>query len=411
MEKSELTSMKPYLPLLLVLGSVTAFGPLSIDMYLPAFPVISQEFNASISKVELTLAAFFIGLSFGQIIYGPLADRFGRKKPLYIGLAIYIISSFLCAQAKNIESLILFRFLQSLGACAGMVISRAIVRDMFKPQDSAKVFSTLMLITAAAPILAPVIGSLFIQHFSWHFLFYLLTFLSTCSLIGMHFLLPETAKENPDYKFKNVFGNYLKILKDKKFLGYALAGSFAQAGMFAYITGSPFVFIEYFGIASKYYGVIFGTNAIALVTFSQINSRLVMKHDLKKLFKFIFAAVLLCSIALIVAGLVASHFLIIAIPLFLYAGVMGMIFPNTTAAALSDQAKMAGSASALIGCIQFSCAALASAFVSSMHATSPVVMTSTMGVCGFIAFFFYYFIVVKKVNRINLSDINQAPIA
>lgn len=409
--QSNSTSMKPYLPLLLVLGSVTCFGPLSIDMYLPAFPQISTDFGVSLSQVELTLAIYFLGLASGQIFYGPLADRYGRRKPLLAGVFIYVLASFFCATANSIESLIFFRFLQSLGSCAGMVISRAVVRDMFKPQESARVFSTLMLITAAAPILAPIIGGFIIQYFNWHWLFYILTFLSSLALIGVYFFLPETATPNKDYQFKHVFKTYLAISKDKKFLGYALAGGAAQAGMFAYITGSPFVFIEYFGIPSKYYGFIFGTNAFALITAAQINSRLVQKIELRKIFKIIFLSILFAGFALTLMGLIATHFLMIAIPLFFYIGIMGMVFPNTTAAALSDQGKNAGSASALIGSIQFSCAALASTIVSALHATTPVAMTSVMGVCGTLSFLFYYFIVVKKVNRVSPSDLNQTPVA
>lgn len=391
--------LKSHLPLLLILGSVTAFGPISIDMYLPAFPEISRVFNTSISNVELTLAVFFLGLATGQIIYGPLSDRYGRKKPLYAGLIIYTISSFLCAQAKDINSLIVFRFLQSLGSCAGMVISRAIVRDMFPPQDSAKVFSTLMLIIGAAPILAPIAGGAITQYLDWHWLFYFMSAASLCSLLGMHFFLKETKIDDPSYEFKNVFKTYASILSDKKFLGYALAGGSAQAGMFAYITGSPFVFIEYFGIPSKYYGLIFGTNAFALITCSQINSRMVSKHSLKKILKYVFSLILVLALLLITSGHIGGHFLVVAIPLFFYIGCLGMVFPNTTASALSDQGKHAGSASALIGTLQFTLAALASTTVSSLHATDAKVMTSVMGGFGILAFTSYYFIVVKKVNR------------
>lgn len=392
-------SLKPHLPLLLILGSVTAFGPLSIDMYLPAFPEISKEFNVPMSSVELTLAVFFVGLAIGQMIYGPLSDRFGRKKPLYVGLLIYIVSSFLCASATNINSLIIFRFMQSLGSCAGMVISRAIVRDMFPPQDSAKVFSTLMLIIGAAPILAPMLGGVVTQYLSWHWLFYILVILSSLSLLGVHFYLPETRGEDNSFILRNVFKTYAHILFDKKFMGYALAGGCAQAGMFAYITGSPFVFIEYFGIPAEYYGLLFGVNAFALIGFSQVNARLVHHYSLQKILKFVFSIVLFLSLALIVAGLVGKNYLSVAIPLFFFIGSLGMIFPNTVASALSDQGKNAGSASALIGTLQFTLAALSSAIVSYFHATNAVVMTSVMGIFGILSFAFYYGIVVKKVDR------------
>lgn len=396
--------LKSHLPLLLILGSVTAFGPLSIDMYLPAFPAIAREFNTSISTIELTLAVFFMGLAAGQMIYGPLADRFGRKKPLYAGLIIYILSSFLCATATNANALIVYRFFQSLGACAGMVISRAIVRDQFPPQDSAKVFSALMLITGAAPILAPIAGGAITAYLSWNWLFYFMFAASLCSLAGVHFLLKETKGNDPHYKFQNVFKTYASILKDRKFLGYALSGGCVYAGMFAYITGSPFVFIEYFGIPAKYYGFLFGSNAMALITCSQINGRLVQRHSLPSILKTVFFIIMLLSIILFGAGLVARHFLAVALPLFFYVGCLGMVFPNTTAAALADQGRHAGSASALIGTLQFSMAAASSALVSSFHATNAVVMTSIMAGFGFLAFATYYFIVLKiKTHKESFS--------
>lgn len=386
--------------LLLILGSITAFGPLSIDMYLPAFPQISREFGATLSRVELTLAAFFAGLAIGQLFYGPLSDRFGRKKPLYAGLLIYLFSSYMCASTSSIEALIVFRFLQALGSCSGMVISRAIVRDLYQTQDSARVFSTLMLIMGAAPILAPLIGGYISLHFSWRWLFWLLVFLSSGVLVAIFHFLPETKSPNPQYTLKHALRTYAVILKDQKFMGYALSGGCAQAGMFAYITGSPFVFINFFKIPSQYFGLIFGANAFALIVFSQINGKLVHYYDLHQILKKVYGCLLIISIGLLVAGLKGSHYLMLAVPLFFYIGLLGLVFPNSMAQALSGHGQNAGSASSLVGTIQFTLASIASSLVSSFHANGPLTMTAIMTFFGISAFLLFKTMVDGPIKEI-----------
>lgn len=394
------TTIKDYLPLLFLLGSITVVGPLAIDLYLPAFPAISHDLGAPIAKVELTLAAFFIGLASGQIIYGPLSDRFGRRKPLIVGMLIYVIASFLCSTAKSVEALILYRFLQSLGSCAGLVISRAIVRDLFKPIESAKVFSTLMLITAAAPILAPTLGGLIVSFLNWKWIFLSLGIFSSLSFILLVTFLPETAVINPEYNFKKVIPTYWEILKDRSFTAYALSGSFAQASLFAFLTGSPFVFIEYFKIPSDTYGLIFGINALFIVTVAQINARALNKIEMSKVFRLTFFFVLIIGTLLALCGYLATHYLMISIPVMLFMGSMGILFPLTTAQALAKQGPRAGSASALIGTIQYTFAALASFSVSLFNAKTPFVMTGLMATYSFLSFVCYYFLVMKYEKRL-----------
>lgn len=371
--------------LITVLGALTAFGPLSIDMYLPALPRIARDFAVPLSTVQLSLTSFFIGLAFGQVFYGPLADRFGRKLPLYIGLSIYTVASLVCAVSSNSDNLIAARFFQAIGSCSGMVASRAVVRDLFDEKDSAKVFSLLMLVMGAAPILAPLIGGYVSEAFGWRVLFVILAALSTMSLIAVRFLLPETKKANPEAKLLKALSTYLSIAKDGRFVGYAVAGGAAQAGMFAYITGSPFVFINLFGIAPENYGWIFGSNALALIAASQLNVRLLKRSSPERILALAFPILALAGLGLLVSSVFDLGFVPVVASLFIYVGFLGITFPNTTAAALVHEGRRAGSASALLGTIQFILAALASAAVSFFHDGTSVSMAIVIAGCGLLA--------------------------
>jgi DHA1 family bicyclomycin/chloramphenicol resistance-like MFS transporter len=372
--------------LVIILASLTAFSPLSIDMYLPAFPQIADAFGVPVAKVELSLATFFVGLSFGQLLYGTATDRFGRKKPLYVGLILYCIASLLCVIAPNIETLIALRLFQALGACGGIVIARATVRDLFDHSESARVFSLLMLVMGIAPILAPLFGGYVSLFFGWRAIFGVVAVISAISLAAVYRFLPETKAPNPDVRLGKTFGIYLEILKDKNFLGFALAGGLAQAGMFAFITGSPFVFIELFGIPAQHYGWIFGSNALGMVALSQINSRLVRSVNPTLLLRRCLFVTACIGLLLILAGVFGFGFWGVAIPIFLYIGSLGMILPNATAGALAEQTENAGSASALLGTLQYGLAAVASSLVSHFNNGTSLAMTALVGACGIAAF-------------------------
>ncbi|MEP7274638.1 MAG: multidrug effflux MFS transporter, partial [Acidobacteriota bacterium] len=269
--------------LVLILGALTAFAPLSIDMYLPSFPSLEVDLHASSTAVQFSLASFFIGLAAGQALYGPLADRFGRKKPLYVGLSLYVLASIGCAFAPTIEALIALRFLQAIGGCAGIVVARAMVRDLFDHRDSARVFSLLTLVLGVAPILAPLAGGYVLKYFGWRVIFGLLVAFGTFCLIISAIFLPETlpesarnvrAKDNPVLSALRV---YRQLFVDRRFIGYALAGGVAQAGLFAYISNSPFIFIKLYGVSEQRYGLFFGMNAFGLIAASQLNHRLLAR--------------------------------------------------------------------------------------------------------------------------------------
>lgn len=399
------TANRPLALLVVILASLTAFAPLSIDMYLPSFPKIAEDFGVSVARVELSLAAFFIGLAFGQLLYGSATDRFGRKRPLYVGLSIYCIASFACAFAPSVETLIVLRFFQAIGACGGIVIARAMVRDLFDHGESARVFSLLMLVMGVAPILAPLIGGYVALFFGWHAIFAVVSVISALCLAAVYIYLPETREPDKTVRLSGTFGIYLNILKDKRFLGFTLTGGLAQAGMFAYITGSPFVFIELFGVPAEYYGWIFGSNAVGLIALSQINGRLVRSYDPTSILRFSISATAFFGLLLIIAGVFSFGFWGVVIPVFLFVASLGMVFPNSTAGALSEQSQNAGSASALLGSLQYALAATASSLVSFFNNGSSLAMTALVGVCGIAAFLTFYLLIrAKKVEQFPIAE-------
>lgn len=389
-----------------ILASLTAFAPLSIDMYLPSFPRIAEEFSVPDPTVELSLASFFVGLALGQLFYGTATDRFGRKHPLYVGLTIYFISSIVCAVSPNIETLIAARFFQALGACGGIVIARAMVRDLFTHQESARVFSLLLLVMGVAPILAPLIGGYVALFFGWRAIFFVVAGVSLIVLWATANFLPETKEPNPAVKISNTFQNYWRIFKDREFLGFTLTGGFAQAGMFAYITGSPFVFIQIFGVPSEKFGWVFGTNALGLIALSQLNGRLLKTYDPNDILRKCLMVTAIFCVALILAGIFKLGFWGVAIPLFLFMASLGMIFPNSTAGALSKQGAMAGTASALIGSLQYGLAAISSSLVSSLNNGTTLPVTLLIGGCGIAAFLVFTFLISRKSE--NKSEIEAA---
>jgi DHA1 family bicyclomycin/chloramphenicol resistance-like MFS transporter len=368
--------------LVFILATLTAFGPLSIDMYLPAFPQIANDFHTSIVTVQLSLTSFFLGLALGQLFYGPVIDRFGRKPPVYFGLVVYGLASILCAVAPSVEILILGRFLQALGACAGMVVSRAVVRDLYEERDAARVFSLLMLVMGVAPILAPIVGGYITTHWGWHSVFGLLGSISLICLFAVFAVLPETRGPNPLVKLSSALQTYGSIAKNRRFIGYTISGALAQAGMFAYITGSPFVFIELFKVPAAHYGWIFGSNAFGLIAASQINVRLLKKTPPEKILRYSFGILALASISLVLATVARLGFWGLVIPLFVYIATLGITLPNTAAAALSSEGARAGSASAFLGTMQFTLAAITSAAVSSFDTGTSMPMSATMASCG-----------------------------
>lgn len=378
------TSKHSFLARLLILGSLTAIGPLSVDMYLPALPEIARHFKSSLASVEMSLASYFLGLAIGQVFYGPFIDRLGRKPPLFFGLAIYFLSSIACFFASSVHVLVAARFFQALGGCASIVVPRAIVRDLYEEREAARVFSLLMLVMGLAPILAPLIGGYVTLYLGWRTIFSGLALISLLCLSTAFFFLPETAGS---FSVRgSILKTYANILSDRRFFGPALAGSIAQAGMFAYITGSPFVFIEFFGIAANNYGWIFGSNALLLIAMSQINARLLKRHSPMRILRTVFALIALSSSALLLSSLLNLGLIAHIVSLGAFVGLLGATFPNTTAVALAHEGTRAGSASALLGTLQFTMAAIAAGVISLLHAKSSLPMAGVVSFCGISSF-------------------------
>jgi len=372
------------LRMVLILGALSAFGPLAIDFYLPAFPAMAQAFATDEKHVQTTLAAYFLGLSIGQLAYGPVADRFGRRKPLLFGVTLFTLASLACAYAPNLDTLVLARFVQALGGCAGMVLSRAIVSDKCDPVASAKVFSQLMLVMGLAPILAPMLGGVLVNLAGWQSIFLVLSLFSAACLLAVSLGLPESLPADmPRQPLSGALRQYLRLLNDRVFLGHALTGGIAIAGMFAYIAGSPFVFIKLYGVPAEHYGWLFGTNAAGFILVAQVNARLLAKRGpafllVRAVWMYLAAGLLLLG----VAALRPSQLWPLLVPLFVCIASLGCIIPNASACAMSGQGARAGSASALMGCLQFSVAAGAAALVGLLHDGSAVPMTLVISLCG-----------------------------
>jgi MFS transporter, DHA1 family, multidrug resistance protein len=368
-----------------MLGSLTALGPLSIDMYLPSFQAIARDLTASPAQVQLTLAVFFVALGIGQAFYGPLSDRFGRRRPLCFGLALYVLASAGCALARSIEALVAWRFAQALGGCAGMVIARAVVRDCFDEREAARFFSLLILVTGLAPILAPSIGGQILVFFSWRAIFWTLAGFALVGFITATFVLPESLppERRTEGGVATALRVYARLLRDRAFMRYALSGALVISGMFAYIFGSPFVFMQIYGVRPERFGWIFGAIALGLISASQLN-RVVLARV---------AGARILSHALVVTAAAGVILLVMAWtgvgalagllgPLFVYIASLGFVLPNVIATALGPQGLNAGTASALLGTLQFGAGATVGALLGVLGDGTAVPMAGLIAACG-----------------------------
>lgn len=390
---------------ILVLGMITAIGPFSIDMYLPAFADIAADLHTTVGHVSLSLSSFFIGISLGQFIYGPMLDRFGRKKPLFAGLFIYLAASAMCALAQSADMLIALRFLQALGGCAGMVASRAMVRDIFSVEDNAKVFSMLMLVVGISPIIAPTLGSLVTVELGWHYIFVILAIMALIIVLAIHFGLPESREADPDYSLKPaaIFRNFGLVIKEPQFYTYAFTGAAAAAGLYAYIAGSPAVFLQIFKVSEHQYGLIFALVAGGLIIATQLNRLLLRTYKSEQIIPVALCMQSVAGISLFVGSLTGWIGLAGTIILLLmFLSCQGFTFPNSSALSMAPFAKNAGSASALMGAVQMSLGAVSSGLVSVLSNGTALPMTAVMACCAIISLIILYF--GKRMIRYKASD-------
>ncbi len=382
------TAESRLLSMVMVLGLLSTFAPISIDMYLPSLPTIGREYLASTGDVQLTLSAFFIGFALGQLFWGPLSDKFGRRPMLIAGVVLFIVTSALCALSTSIEALTGFRALQALGGGAGTVIARAVVRDRFDTDHGARVMSYMMLVTALAPLCAPLIGGYVLQWFGWRMIFWILTGFGAICLVTLLVGLPESNPRERRSKAAiwRVFAGYAGVFVDLRVVASLLTGGFAFAGMFAYISGTPFVYIELFGVPPEAYGYLFGLNIVSLMIAAYINGKLVIRHGTKRLVVF-GASLAACSggALLYTAWSGASGLVGIVIPLIFYLGSISFISANAIALAVEGYPTKAGTVVAVFGASQFGFGAIAGTSVGQLYNNTPVPMAAVIAGCGLIS--------------------------
>lgn len=375
------------LSILLILGALSALGPLAIDMYLPSFAAMATALDTEIESIQYTLAAYFVGLALGQLMYGPVVDRWGRRKPLLIGLTLFVLSSAACALSDQLGWLIAARFVQALGGCAGMVISRAVVRDICATDQLGKAYSQLMLVMGVAPILAPMLGGALLVWYGWHSIFWLLTLFSALCLLSVLCLLPETQKaEHRAASLWSAVRQYRDLLGDHSFLALCITSGLAMGCMFAYIAGSPFVFMEMYALSPNHYSWLFGGNAAGFILMSQINVRLNQLRGAEFwLGRFLIALCVLTAVILLVAAIQPTSVWVLASVFFSLMVVLGGILPNAAACAMAQQGRRAGSASAMMGSLQFTVAACTASLVGVFHTGNAIPLAGVLFGCALLA--------------------------
>jgi DHA1 family bicyclomycin/chloramphenicol resistance-like MFS transporter len=357
-------------------------------MYLPGFPAIAKDLHTDVERVGLSLSSYFIGISAGQLLYGPLLDRFGRKKPLYAGLLLYILATWGCMLSASVENLIAVRFIQAVGSCAAAVTAMAMVRDLFPVSENAKVFALLMLVVGASPMIAPTVGGYVTNAFGWHSVFLILLLLGAAILVAVFFFLPESYEPDPAYSLKPgpILASFRTVLTEPQFYTYAFTGAIAFSGLFAYVSGSPKVFMDLFQVSGKTYGWIFAALSVGFIGSSQVNTVLLRKYRSQQIVRAALIAQAITGVVFVgaaVNGLLGLGSTLVL--LFMFLCCLGLVNPNTAALTLAPFARNAGSASALMGALQMGIGALASVGVSMWKADSVVPMAMIMAVSAVLA--------------------------
>ena len=397
-----------YIWLILILGELTALTPFSIDMYLPGFPAIAKDLSTSAAKVSLSLSSFFIGIALGQLLYGPLLDRFGRKKPLYIGLSVYILASMGCVFVHSINGLISLRIIQALGSCAASVVSITLVRDLFPVEDNAKVFALLILVLGASPMIAPTAGGYIISSYGWHAVFIVLTLICVSIFVCSIFWLPPGNPPDLERSLKPIpiTKSFLAVFTNPQFYTYCLTGALAFTGLFAYVAGSPVVFMSVFGVSQKTYGWIFAMLSIGFIGSSQLNNLLLKRFNSHQILRFI----LICYSVLAILFFLFSQEGWLSLPvtmIFLYGllACVGIANPNTAALTLAPFSKNAGTASSLMGAIQMGLGSLISVFISLFEKPSLTPLAIAFLMSSLLAFF-----MLKLGSRQIKSPMNEVAV-
>lgn len=361
---------RPYaLSWILLLGLLTALGPLSIDMYLPALPSMADSFGVSVAAMSNSVPAYFLGLAVGQLFYGPISDRFGRKPPLYFGLSLFVLASVWCALSTELSSLLFARTLQALGGCVGVVVARSAIRDCLSPQDSAQAYAMLLMVMGVAPILAPMLGATLLLFASWQAVFWVLAGVGIGCLLLIHFRFKETlqVENRRSLAVGSVLRTYGQLLGDWRFMLPAFAGACLLGALFVYIAACSGLLIGYFGVSETSFAWLFGVNALGFVVVSQLNARLVKRFGMFKVFACGTLIQWVGGMSLMLLALTpwVNLPLVYAI-LFMTIAAIGLTVPNSTAMALAEQGQQAGMASALMGAMQFGLGLLGGAVLHAL---------------------------------------------
>jgi DHA1 family bicyclomycin/chloramphenicol resistance-like MFS transporter len=397
--------------LILTLGVLNALTPFTIDLYLPAFPQIAGELHTTAAKMSLTVSLYFVGFALGQVLYGPLLDRYGRKPPIYAGLAIYILASIGCMTAKTFEALVFFRFISALGGCAASVGAMSMVRDNFPPQDAAKIFSFLMLVLSASPLLAPSVGSLLASEWGWRMLFGVLSALALLDVVLVAWVLPRSYE--PDHSVHLRIGpivrTFMDVLKQPQFRAYTLAGSLSFAGLFVFVAGSPALFMETFGVSAKGFGAIFAILAGGMIGGGQLNHVLLRYASGANVFRHALIAQVLIGAILLIGTLVGGYGLIGAVALlFGFLVCAGITYPNAAGLALEPFSKNVGSASALLGLLQLGFGAVAAALLGVLDQKGALPMAMVMSICSAVGLAIFVGYMSKKESLTQGAQSTQS---
>lgn len=360
-----------------ILSALMAFTSLSTDIYLPAMPVMAAELQGD---VELTVTGFLIGFALAQLVWGPISDSLGRRLPLFIGMVLFVIGSLGCAYSTSINEIVFWRVFQALGACTGPMLARAMIRDLFSRTRAAQMLSTLIIVMAIAPIAGPLMGGQIIRFTSWHAIFWLLAVIGVLMFASL-WLLPETlpVEKRTPASLRGAFHNYRSLLKNTLFMRYTLSLTFFYVAAYAFITGSPGVYISFYGIDPQYYGWLFAVNIIGVMGMSMVNRRLVQRYPLETLLKVAASVAALAVLALaVMVKLHSGGIAAVVVSVFVYFSMNGIIAATSTAAALDEVPNMAGSASALIGSLQYGSGIISSLLLALFNNGTPWTMAWIM---------------------------------
>ncbi|KJD45443.1 multidrug effflux MFS transporter [Paenibacillus terrae] len=365
-----------------VLGALSAFGPLSIDMYLPSLPTLADNLHTTTSLAQLSLTACLLGLAVGQIVAGPLSDVRGRRGPLVVSLVLYAAASLLCVFAPNIGVLIGLRFIQGLTGSAGIVISRAVARDLYSGRELTRFFSLLMLVNGVAPIAAPVLGGVLLNFVSWRGVFMVLCVVGVAMLIAVVLGLPETlpVSRRSSGGLKQTLRTLGHLFTDRRFMGYAFSQALITGAMFAYIAGSPFVLQDIFGVSPQTYSIIFAVNGLGIVLFSQLTGRLVGRFSERQLLLSGLLIAAVAGISLLTVAFTGGQLFAVLVPLFFVVSCVGIVSTTTTSLAMQSQQRSAGSASAMLGLLPLLLGSIASPLVGLGSGTTPIPMAIVIAI-------------------------------